>query len=487
MAQYGRITRAVRAATTVETSGAEPIPDAERTGGSGASFTLWFSSNVQFSSLSSGLLATAAFGLGWPQALAAIVLGSAIGAAAIGAMSTFGPRAGVGLLVQSRGPLGRLGSAVPAVLVFFKACAWFAVNSVLGSFALQSLLGAGFGLAFTIVTVSQVLIALLGYSFIHLVQKAMAVVLPLLFVGVSLYGFAKSDLGSSFDAHKAGPLGFAGAFALTVAVQAARSLSFSSYSADYTRYMPAGTSPRKLFGNAFGGALLGSVWIASLGAAIGTLTFVGTPTDLVTHVLPSALGALTMLALGISTITSSCLDCYSGAMAWLVVGVRMARWQAVLVVGAIGSAIGWAAGQGNYWESFQNFLILLGNWIAPWIAVMLVHRFFAGAPAGGRPGRFGAGFVSWLLGIAAAVPFMSQPGVFTGPIARSHPALGPCAAAVAFATAGLIHLLLARVLRRAGAPRTGRPVGPDSNPEPDSSPNPDSNSNPDPNPEEIPV
>ncbi|MFH9728224.1 purine-cytosine permease family protein [Streptomyces sp. NPDC017254] len=259
MAQHGRITRTIRAATEVETSGVEPVPDAERTGGPGASFTLWFSSNVQFSSLSSGMLATAAFGLGWLQALVAIVLGSAVGAAAIGVMSTFGPRSGVGLLVQSRIPLGRYGSAVPAVLVFLKACAWFAVNSILGAFALQSLLGTGFGLAFAVVTVSQVVIALLGYGFIHLIQKAMAVVLPLLFIGVSVYGFTESDLGSAFDADKAGPLGFVGAFALTVAIQAARSLSFSSYAADYTRYMPRDTPPRKLFANAFGGALLGSV------------------------------------------------------------------------------------------------------------------------------------------------------------------------------------------------------------------------------------
>ncbi|MEV0323753.1 purine-cytosine permease family protein [Streptomyces sp. NPDC050658] len=459
MAQHGRITRTIRAATEVETSGVAPIPESERTGGSGASFTLWFSSNVQFSSLSSGLLATAVFGLGWLQALVAITLGSAIGAAAIGIMSTFGPRAGVGLLVQSRIPLGRYGSALPSLLVFFKACAWFAVNSVLGSFALQSLLGTGFGLAFAIVTVSQVVIALLGYGFIHLVQKVMAIVLPLLFIGVSIYGFSKSHLDSSFDADRAGSLGFAGAFALTVAVQAARSLSFSSYAADYTRYMPSDTPPARLFRNAFGGALLGSVWIAGLGAAIGTLTFVGTPTDLVNNVLPSSLGALTMLALGISTITSSCLDCYSGAMAWLVIGVKTARWQAVLVVGAIGSAIGWAAGQGNYWESFQNFLILLGNWIAPWIAVMLVHHYFAAAPTTGETPRFGAGFASWLLGIAAAIPFMSQPGVFTGPLADQYPALGPYAAAVAFATAGLIHLLLIRTTR------TRRPVNSPTNTE----------------------
>ncbi|MEV6202449.1 cytosine permease [Streptomyces sp. NPDC051771] len=451
-----RLSAAVRSATAVETSGIEPIPADDREGGPGSSFTLWFSSNVQFSSLTSGMLATAAFGLGWAQALLAIVLGSAVGAAAIGITSTFGPPKGVGLLVQTRLPLGRRGAAVPAVLVFFKACAWFAVNSILGAFAVQTLIGTGFGPAFAIVTVSQVAIALVGYGFIHLVQKAMALVLPLLFIGVSLYGFTESDLGSGFDAAKAGPLGFVGAFALVVAIQAARALSFSSYAADYTRYMPVDTSPRKLFLCAFTGTWLGSVWIASLGAAIGTIAFIGTPTDLVGQVLPGALATVTMLALGVSTITSSCLDCYSGALAWLIAGVKMARWQAVLVVGGLGSAIGWFAGQGDYWKSFENFLIILGNWIAPWLAVMLVQRFLVTPPGPDEeaPRNFGPGFAAWLLGLLAAVPFMSQPGVFVGPIAESHPALGACAAAVAFLTAGLIHYALTRKTRTRATTRT---------------------------------
>ncbi|WP_405484333.1 purine-cytosine permease family protein [Streptomyces sp. NBC_00009] len=214
---------------------------------------LWFSSNVQSSSLTSGMLATASFGLGWAQALVAIVLVSAVGAAAIGITSTCGPPKGVGLLVQTRLPLGRRGAAVPAVLVFLKACAWFAVNSILGAFAVQTLVGTGFGPAFALVTVAQVAIALVGYGFIHLVQKVMALVLPLLFIGVSLYGYTESNLGSGFDPGKAGPLGFVGAFALVVAIQAARALSFSSYAADYTRYMPVDTPPRKLFLFAFTG------------------------------------------------------------------------------------------------------------------------------------------------------------------------------------------------------------------------------------------
>ncbi|MFH9728223.1 hypothetical protein ACH4M4_35445 [Streptomyces sp. NPDC017254] len=54
---------------------------------------------------------------------------------------------------------------------------------------------------------------------------------------------------------------------------------------------------------------------------------------------------------------------------------------------------------------------------------------------------------------------MSQPGVFVGPITEGRPALGACAAAVAFVTAGVVHLLLVRTSR------TGGPVSSTPTPE----------------------
>ncbi|MFG2623099.1 hypothetical protein ACGFXC_36360 [Streptomyces sp. NPDC048507] len=88
---------------------------------------------------------------------------------------------------------------------------------------------------------------------------------------------------------------------------------------------------------------------------------------------------------------------------------------------------------------------------------MLVERFLSRRPAD-PAARFGPGFASWLLGLAAAIPFMSQPGLFVGPVAAAHPALGAGAAAVAFLTAGLIHYALTR---RPGARDTSTgPVAP---------------------------
>ncbi|MQY31354.1 purine-cytosine permease family protein [Nocardia aurantia] len=452
----------------VERAGVEPVGAADRRGRAGSLFTLWFSSNVQFATLTSGILGTAVFGLGFAQAIAAIALGSLIGSAAIGVLSGYGPRFGVAQLVQSRGPFGYYGNVLPAFLVFFKACAWFSVESVLGAFTIQTLAGIGFAPAFAITVVAQILLALIGYQLIHRFQRAMAVLLAVVFLAVSWYGLTDGNLAAGFDAHKAGALGTSGAFIVTTAVQAARTMSFSSYASDYSRYLPRHTSGRAVFAAAGGGALLASVWIGGLGAAIGTQTMVGTPADLVDKVLPAGLGTVALIALWLSNTATACIDCYSGAMAALLLDIPMRRWQSVLGVGAIGTVAGWIAGRGDYYDNFESFLFLLGYWVGPWLGVMIVYLTVI---ARGRTApelfydktrRVRPGLIAWIAGVAVSIPFMSQ-SMFTGPVAHAIPGLGDITAAIGFLGGALACWTLFRWSPDSVGPRAAADVAAERN------------------------
>jgi NCS1 family nucleobase:cation symporter-1 len=277
----------------------------------------------------------------------------------------------------------------------------------------------------------------MGHDLIHGFQRVMAYTLPLIFVVVSVHAFGTADLTVPFQPEVAGNMGFSGAFLLTAAIQAARSMSFSAYASDYSRYLPQDTQGRKVFAAAAGGTLIASVWIGSLGAAIGTHTNVGTPADLVDRALPSALGVLTLVCLFLTNTATACLDCYSGSLAGLLLDLPMRRWHSVLLVGAIGGTIGWIGGQGDYWANFQTFLFLLGYWIGPWLGVMLVYLervrpdvsaevFFD------RRRRVRPGLIAWLVGFLASVPFMNQYGLFVGPVAEANPHLGDLTAVVGF-------------------------------------------------------
>jgi hypothetical protein len=71
----------------VEPGGNEPIPAAERHGRPGQLFWTWTSPNLEFATIFVGVLAVAAFGLTFWQAVAAIVLGNGLAALAHGVVS----------------------------------------------------------------------------------------------------------------------------------------------------------------------------------------------------------------------------------------------------------------------------------------------------------------------------------------------------------------------------------------------------------------
>lgn len=442
----------------VEPKGIEPIAASERHGRPGSLFSLWFAANVEFATLVTGVLATAAFGLSFAQALLAILVGNLLGAAFLGWLSTFGPQLGVPQLIQSRGAFGYYGNFLPGLLNFVAGFSWFAVNTVLGVFALQWLLHLDFAVGLGILAVLQVVIAIYGYNLIHAFERYFVWVLTAVFLIVSVYGFGHAHLSMPFNAKIAGPLGVSGAFILTAAIAFSYVLGWIPYASDYTRYLPADTPSGTIFRNVFAAMFVSGTWLETLGAAIGTIAFVGTPTDLVTHLLPHTIGIITMIGVVIGTLTANILNIYSGALSSLVLDLPLRRWMAALIVGIFGTAVAWFAGQHNYWEHYEVFLFLLGYWIAPWLAILAVDRMSGGRSGGrlfyDRGHRVGVGVVAWLVAIAASIPFMNQPGSpggfgFVGVFAAGHPAYGDITYLVSFVLAGVLYAVALRLIGRA--------------------------------------
>src|SRR4051812_13560352 len=131
------------AIAAIEPGGAEFIPLRERHGRPTRLFWTWMSPNFEFATVFVGVLAVAAFGLSFWQAVGSIVLGTVAGAATQGILSAPGPALGVPQMVQSRLSFGYWGNALPAGLNTLTAgVGWFAVNSVSGALALNSLVHA---------------------------------------------------------------------------------------------------------------------------------------------------------------------------------------------------------------------------------------------------------------------------------------------------------------------------------------------------------
>src|SRR6516165_8923161 len=92
---------------TLETRGMAPIPLDNRYGGVHRVFTVWFAPNLGIAAFFIGTLATASFvGIGFKLGVAAIVIGTVIGALPPAYMCSWGPRTGVAQLPLARIPFG---------------------------------------------------------------------------------------------------------------------------------------------------------------------------------------------------------------------------------------------------------------------------------------------------------------------------------------------------------------------------------------------
>src|SRR3984893_13913704 len=166
---------------TVEPGGVEYIALRERHGKPIGLFSTWLSPNLEFAPIFIGVIAVAYLGLTLGQAAAAIIIGTALGSITHAVLSSWGPKFGVPMMVESRGAFGFLGNILPAGLNGVTASfGWFIVNSVSGAFALQALFPSTdvpFWLAFLVIVVAQVVIATLGHNLIHVFER---LALPLL-------------------------------------------------------------------------------------------------------------------------------------------------------------------------------------------------------------------------------------------------------------------------------------------------------------------
>src|SRR5260370_42712067 len=100
----------------VEPGGIEYIALSERHGTPRQLFWTWNSPNWEFATMFLGVIPITVFGGGFLPTVIAVIVGSALGAASVGLLSTWGPRFGVPQLVQSRGAFGFLGNFLPAGL-----------------------------------------------------------------------------------------------------------------------------------------------------------------------------------------------------------------------------------------------------------------------------------------------------------------------------------------------------------------------------------
>jgi NCS1 nucleoside transporter family len=432
---------------TVEPGGAEFIPLEDRHGTALQLLWTWTSPNLEFATVFVGVLAIAAFGLTFSQAILAIVLGTALGSLTHGLLSARGPGAGVPQMILSRIPFGFRGNWLPAGLNAITAgVGWFAVNSVSGALALNTLTHMPKWLALVIVVAAQIIVAYFGHNLVHAFEKFALPVLGLAFILAAVSIFSK--------AHPSTTHGGAGIGGFLIAFGAAfgYACGWNPYAADYTRYLRPGVSRLATGLYAGIGVFVSCVVLELVGAAsatIGSGDALGNPTGAFTGHMSTALADFVLVAIAIGAVCANVLNIYSGAMSFLTLGfdLPLALRRAIIAVvfGAIGFVVA-VTGLNDAGSKYENFLLIIAYWIGPWLAVVftdwVLRRFdrVDGFLFDRRHNPW-AGPAAMAIGMAVSIPLFSNQTKYVGLVPKHHPGFGDLTFEVGFVVTAVLYAL----------------------------------------------
>lgn len=425
----------IRQSQLIENKSVDYVPESERHGQSRSLFTLWFCTNIAPLAVVSGAIATETFHLNVVAALTAIICGHLFGGIFLALTSAQGPKVGIPQMVQSRAQFGRYGSLLVISFTTVIYLGFFisnislsgkVINNVFPSMPVSSATVIGAFLA--------TVIGIVGYHFIHRINKIGAWIMgAALITGLAL--MISQPLPADF--WQRGSLNAAGWFG-TFCIGAVWQISFSPYTSDYSRYLPASVGIARPFIATYLGACGGTILAFIFGMMAVNIAPASDAMMSVRHAT-GWLGPVLMVLFLVNIICHNSMNLY-GAVLSLITAVQTFRpdWtpgaMVRLVVSAlvlIGSVLVALAASQNFVAFFINLILALIAVLIPWIVINLLDFYYVNhqhydvdAIFRADGGRYGLLNVQSLLvyfaGIVVQIPFVEN-AFFAGPYASLIP------------------------------------------------------------------
>ncbi|KAI1174081.1 purine-cytosine permease [Nemania sp. FL0916] len=426
----------------VEQRGIERVPNDERTDTRISQVgTVWLASNMVVSAFAIGALAVPIFHLGYVESALTIIFINILGVLPVAFFSTFGPRFGLRQVVLSRFYFGYYGVKLVAFFNVLACVGWSAVNVIVGAQLIHAINHDVPGFAgILVIAFSTLVICAFGYKFVHMYERWSWIPSFVIFL-VVLGTFAHAG---DFDAGL--PLATGPAEAGSVLSFAASIFGFAtgwaSFAADYTVYQPVDSPRTSVFFWTFGGLSFPLIFTQLLGAAVATaintnMAYSDAYTSsgvggLLAQVLVPPLGRFgefCVVVLALSIIANNCPNIYSVSLSLQVLArttERVPRFIWTTVGTAIYIAIA-IPGYDHFEAALENFLLLVGYWLAIYLGVSLTEHFvFRRGFNGYRPEDYVApkrlppsfaAISAFVAGVAGAVLGTAQVW-FIGPVGR---------------------------------------------------------------------
>jgi len=363
----------------VEQHGVDFIPESERWSKPRDLFGMWAGASINVEYFIYGAVLMT-FGFSFGQALSLIIIGN-LSYFLLGICSLQGPDAGTTVFGINRASYGPNGSRI---ISFFN---W--ITQV--GFEIEGLLlivGAGLVLsgkagfdpgdpakvALVIGAVAvQFVLPFLGHATI--VKTLRLLVLPFIVLFIIMLIFVAPHAHTSGKTYADWQVYFSG-LAFTIALSG---LGWTECGNDYSRYLPRKSSTQKIILWIFLGTAVPEILLMTLGAITGTLlTAVGTSANAFLPFLHQSIIApwfvdVFLIFCIIQLFAINSLDLYSSGVTLQAMGLKVKRWQAVVVDSVFCLAITmFAIFNASFNTYLKDFVDVVIVWIAPWVAIYLV-------------------------------------------------------------------------------------------------------------------
>ncbi len=290
----------------VETNGINVIPEDERHGTPRSLFWPWATSSISLFNVSIAALLTA-FGMDFIPTAVAAALGIIASFFLVGQISLAGKRASAPTMVISRTAFGMRGNAVPTFISYLTLIGWEIITVV------------------TTVMAANTVFARLGWAHGGAVEAVVFFIIIVVALTIGNVNWSALGRVDGFT-----PAGFIGTL---VVAAAAFGIGWTNSGADYSRYLPRGSSGKAIVAwTTFAGSLMpivlvvyGLMLVTSDPGLIGELG--DNPIGTLVSLLPtSALILLPfLLVMSLGTTGSGAMDPYSSGLTLLTLGLRVPR------------------------------------------------------------------------------------------------------------------------------------------------------------------
>ncbi len=439
----------------VEQHGINFIPESERWATPRNIGALWTGSAINVEYFIYGALLMG-FGFSFMTALSIIVLGN-LSFFLLGLASLQGPEAGTTAFTISRAAFGTRGSRVVSFFNWITQLGFETEGLILivgAAIVLFQMAGVHVSSPLKVVFIVlaaaiQAVMPYFGHATMVKVLRALIIPFGAVFVLLAVYDLKHGS--SSFKGFGGGWELYTAGLAFTIALSG---LGWTECGNDYTRYLPRDAKKSSVVWWIFLGTAIPEIFMMILGAA--TFTFLSSNAQVAAwnganpfqalqgqHYLPSWVVVLFLLFAIIQLFGINSLDLYSSGVSIQAMGIRLKRYQAVVLDSILAGALTlYAEFQSTFSLYMKEFVGVIIVWIAPWFAIMIVdwmmRRFrynaaelqrqdSGGLYHGGRSGvnwnamvAFFAGLICATLGFSKAPPPVNFPFHWMTPISNHY-------------------------------------------------------------------